>query len=238
MTITDRVHKVQQLIAKTANACQRSPKDIQLLAVSKGQPASAIQAAFAAGISDFGESYLQEAQKKIATLQALPLCWHFIGPIQSNKTRSIAEDFSWVHSVSRVKIAELLAKYRPENLPTLNLCLQVNLDNEKNKSGISPEQLAKLALVVSHLPRLKLRGLMAIPMPQSEEQQQYKSFLRLTNLLNQLNKELNLAMDTLSMGMSDDFIAAIKAGSTIVRIGRAIFTSRASEKAPERGTSG
>jgi PLP dependent protein len=230
MAITNRIHKVQQLIVTTANSCQRSPKDIQLLVVSKGQPASAIQTAFAAGISDFGESYLQEAQKKIKILASLPLCWHFIGPIQSNKARDIAKDFSWVHSVCREKIATLLAKYRPENLPTLNLCLQVNLDNEKNKSGISPEQLAKLALVVSQLPRLKLRGLMAIPMPQSEEQQQYKSFLRLTNLFNQLNKELNLSMDTLSMGMSDDFIAAIKAGSTIVRIGRAIFdTSRASE---------
>lgn len=226
MTIAKQVHTIQQIIIDAAKSCQRSPEDIQLLAVSKGQPVEAIQAAFEAGLCNFGENYLQEAQIKIQALKALPLCWHFIGPIQSNKTQALAQNFSWVHSVSREKIAQLLAQYRPENLPALNLCLQVNLDDEPTKSGINPQQLAKLALVVSQLPRLRLRGLMAIPKPESGEQQQYDSFLRLTNLLHRLNKELNLSMDTLSMGMSDDLVAAIRAGSTMVRIGRAIFGER------------
>jgi pyridoxal phosphate enzyme (YggS family) len=226
MTIAEQVHQLQQTIVNTANSCQRSPKTIVLLAVSKGQPASAIREAFKAGINNFGENYLQEAQIKIQTLSDLAINWHFIGPIQSNKTAEITKKFNWVHSVSRAKIASLLSKYRSQQLPALNLCLQVNLDEEETKSGSSPQDLAKLALFVNQLPHLQLRGLMAIPKPSADEQQQYESLLRLTKLFNKLNKELNLAMDTLSMGMSDDFIAAIHAGSTILRIGKAIFGER------------
>lgn len=226
MTIADRIHSIQQLIRNSAKACQRSPQDIQLLAASKGQTIEAIQEAFAAGLIHFGENYLQEAQEKIQALEKLPLCWHFIGPIQSNKTQGIAKDFSWVHSVSREKIAIQLSEHRPRDLPALNVCLQVNLDNEKTKSGISPQQVGKLALLVKQLPNLKLRGLMAIPQPRSQEEQQYQSLLRLTALFDQLNKELGLSMDTLSMGMTDDLVAAIRAGSTFLRIGRAIFGER------------
>ncbi len=226
-SIATRIDNIQRLINDTAKSCQRSAKDIALLAVSKGQPASAIQAAFAAGIRNIAENYLQEAQVKIRALKNLPICWHFIGPIQSNKAEAIAKMFSWVHSVSREKIATRLAQHRPEHLPALNICLQVNLDNEETKSGVSPQQLNKLALFVSQLPRLQLRGLMAIPKPQLDEQRQYESLLRLTNLFQQLNRELNLSLDTLSMGMSDDIVAAIRAGSTILRIGRGIFGERA-----------
>lgn len=226
MIITERIEKIRQLIATTAVACQRSPEEIQLLAVSKGQPASAIQEAFTAGIRHIGENYLQEAQTKIQALKNLPLCWHFIGPIQSNKTQAIAETFSWVHSVDREKIANLLAQHRPEHLPALNVCLQVNLDEEDSKAGLAPEHLKQLALLITKLPRLKLRGLMTIPKPRSDEQEQYESLLRLTKLFNQLNQELNLSMDSLSMGMTDDLVAAIRAGSTMVRIGRAIFGER------------
>lgn len=226
MTIADRIQHIQQLILETARSCQRSPQDIQLLAVSKGHSAEAIRTAFAAGLGNFGENYLQEAQLKIHALQDLPLCWHFIGPIQSNKTEGIAQNFSWVHSVSREKIASLLAKNRPGHLPPLNVCLQVNLDNEPSKAGIAPQELITLAQLVSQTPRLKLRGLMAIPLPRSDEQQQYESLLRLTKMLEQLNRELNLSLDTLSMGMTNDLVAAIRAGSTILRIGRAIFGER------------
>ena len=226
MTIHDSVIKIQQRIVETAQLYQRPIQDLKILAVSKGQSAAAIKEAYLAGISDFGENYYQEAQKKIIILKNLTLCWHFIGPIQSNKVQGIAHDFSWVHSVNREKIAELLAIHRPEHLPPLNLCLQVNLDNEVSKSGIPPKNLPQLAQFVSQLPNLRLRGLMAIPMPQQGEQQQYESLLRLTDLFHQLNTDLNVSMDTLSMGMSDDLVAAIRAGSTIVRIGRAIFGER------------
>ncbi|CDZ77670.1 pyridoxal phosphate enzyme, YggS family [Legionella massiliensis] len=226
MTIAEQVFKIQQVIINTAKSCQREPEAIQLMAVSKGQPANAIREAFATGLVNFGENYLQEAQAKMHSLADLALNWHFIGPIQSNKVQAIAENFSWVHSLDREKIAKLLAQHRPESLPALNLCLQVNLDNEESKSGLAPQQVAELARQVQQLPRLRLRGLMAIPKPQSDEQQQYESLLRLTRLFNQLNKDLNLSMDTLSMGMSDDIVAAIRAGSTMLRIGRAIFGER------------
>jgi pyridoxal phosphate enzyme (YggS family) len=226
MSIADRIHFIQQTIIATAAHYQRSAKEICLLAVSKGQPASAIAEAFAAGVNNFGENYWQEAQPKVHALKNLPLCWHFIGPIQGNKTAAIAQNFSWVHSLSREKIAHLLAQHRPGHLPALNVCLQVNLDNEDTKTGVLPQQLSQLALAVQQLPQLKLRGLMAIPKPQWHEQQQYESLLRLTKLFNQLNQDFHLAMDTLSMGMSDDLVAAIRAGSTIIRIGRAIFGER------------
>ncbi|MCC5014182.1 MULTISPECIES: YggS family pyridoxal phosphate-dependent enzyme [unclassified Legionella] len=226
MTISDRVHQIQTLITTATERYEREANTVKLLAVSKGQSSDAIKQAFEAGISDFGENYLQEAQVKIHALSDLAIHWHFIGPIQSNKTRGIAQDFEWVHSVGREEIAMMLAKYRPAHLPALNICLQINLDEEESKSGVSPIQAEKLALFVGQLPSLTLRGLMTIPRPQDNTQQQYESFLRLASLLADLNKKLNLSMDTLSMGMSDDFEAAIRAGSTLVRIGRAIFGER------------
>lgn len=226
MTISERVHQIQTLITTATERYEREANTVKLLAVSKGQSSDAIKQAFEAGISDFGENYLQEAQVKMRALSDLAIHWHFIGPIQSNKTRGIAQDFEWVHSVGREEIAMMLAKYRPAHLPALNICLQINLDEEESKSGVSPIQAEKLALFVGQLPSLTLRGLMTIPRPQDNSQQQYESFLRLASLLADLNKKLNLSMDTLSMGMSDDFEAAIRAGSTLVRIGRAIFGER------------
>ncbi|MBA3537340.1 MAG: YggS family pyridoxal phosphate-dependent enzyme [Tatlockia sp.] len=226
MTIAGQLQQIQQLISKSAESCQRSAAEIHLLAVSKGQPSSAIREAFAAGITSFGESYLQEALAKIQTLADLPINWHFIGPIQSNKTQGIAQNFNWVHSVSREKIAHDLAKYRPNHLPPLNICLQVNLDDEETKSGVSAAEIVKLALNLSQVPSLQLRGLMAIPKPLINEQEQYESLERLPKLLKQLNAELHLSMDTLSMGMSHDLVAAIRAGATILRIGTAIFGER------------
>ncbi|WP_028388269.1 YggS family pyridoxal phosphate-dependent enzyme [Legionella fairfieldensis] len=226
MTIAARVSAIEKLILATANRYQRSPESIELMAVSKGQPISAIEAAFTAGVTHFGENYWQEAQPKLIALRHLPLSWHFIGLIQSNKTQEIAKEFNWVHSVSREKTARLLAQYRPPHLPPLNICLQVNLDSEENKTGVSPEEISPLALAVSQLPSLKLKGLMAIPKPRSDEEEQYRSWVRLANLQDQLNRELHLSMDTLSMGMSNDLVAAIRAGSTILRIGTAIFGAR------------
>ncbi len=196
------------------------------MAVSKGQSCLSIEQVYAAGISEFGENYLQEALAKIQTLKHLKLCWHFIGPIQSNKAPDIAQNFSWVHSVSRYKIAQLLHDSRPHDMPPINVCIQVNLDDEKTKTGVTAEEVTPLASHILELPQLRLRGLMLIPQPQSDQQQQYLSFLRLKKRLEILNQQLNTTMDTLSMGMSDDFEAAIRAGSTIVRIGRAIFGER------------
>ncbi|MCX7116989.1 MAG: YggS family pyridoxal phosphate-dependent enzyme [Legionellales bacterium] len=220
------ITKILQRVQDAEHAAHRHPGDVQILAVSKGQSAEELSKAFDAGLRHFGESYWQEASQKIQTLSNLPICWHFIGPLQSNKSRLIASHFSWVHSLSRSKIATLLNEGRPPSLPSLNVCLQVNLDDEITKSGITPESLTTLASDVLKCPRLNLRGLMVIPKPSSDEQQQYLSFLRATHLLAQLNLQLNLSLDTLSMGMSDDLEAAIRAGSTMVRIGRAIFGAR------------
>ncbi len=224
--ITDNILHIKQAIHQAEAASHRPEGAVKLLAVSKGHSSSKIEEAYAAGIRDFGENYLQEALAKIQTLKSLSVCWHFIGPIQSNKTNEIAHHFSWVHSISRQKIAQLLNDTRPASLPPLNVCLQVNFDDEKSKSGIAPDHVAELAAYVTQLPHLRLRGLMLIPKPETNEQLQYPSFLRLTHLLDTLNRQLNIAMDTLSMGMSNDMQAAIRAGSTIVRIGTAIFGKR------------
>ena len=173
----------------------------------------------------FGENYLQEALQKIAALRDLPLEWHFIGPIQSNKTRDIAEHFAWVHTVDRLKIAQRLSMQRPENLPLLNVCLQVNVSDEDSKSGVAPDEVAQLAEAVAKLPKLRLRGLMTIPAPMDNPVEQGKPFAQMRLLLQQLNA-LGLGLDTLSMGMSQDFPAAILEGATIVRIGTAIFGTR------------
>jgi PLP dependent protein len=196
-----------------------------LLAVSKGMPASALRRAFSAGQREFGESYLQEAIAKIGATRDLPIVWHFIGPIQSNKTALIAENFSWVHSVDRLKIAQRLSLARPYNLPPLNICIQINSSGEESKSGVAPDNLAALAKGVAVLPRLKLRGLMTIPAPTSNVNTQRATFRSVREQLETLNG-VGLSLDTLSMGMSDDLEAAIAEGATFVRVGTAIFGPR------------
>ena len=216
---------VRERIAAAARAAGREPGDIALLAVSKTFAAGEVRAAFAAGQREFGENYVQEALEKIAALSALPLIWHFIGPIQSNKTRAIAEHFDWVHSVSREKIALRLAQARPPGLGPLDICLQVNVSGETSKSGVAPAEVQPLAEAVRALPRLRLRGLMAVPEPGDDIGLQRRRFSGLRLLLEQLNGA-GFGLDTLSMGMSQDLEAAVLEGATIVRIGTAIFGER------------
>lgn len=221
-TIAENIAKVGARIREAAQASERDCATIGLLAVSKTKPAAAIRQAYAAGLHDFGENYLQEALEKQLELSELPLIWHFIGPIQSNKTRPIAEHFAWVHSVDRLKVAERLSAQRPPHLPALNICLQVNVSGEASKSGCSPEELPALAQAVTQLPNLKLRGLMTIPEPSDDRATQQAAFARLA----ELQTKLNLDLDTLSMGMSHDLEAAIAEGATWVRIGTALFGER------------
>ncbi|MGZ9074989.1 MAG: YggS family pyridoxal phosphate-dependent enzyme [Burkholderiaceae bacterium] len=221
---------LHERITKAARAAGRDPSSVRLLAVSKAFGADAILSAAAAGQRAFGENYAQEAAAKIVAIRALrpdlAFEWHFIGPIQSNKTRAIAEHFDWVQSVDRLKTAERLAEQRPANLPRLNVLLQVNVSGEASKSGVAPDELSQLAIDVEQLPRLRLRGLMAIPAPQVDVAQQRLAFTRTNALFRQLREE-GLQVDVLSMGMSDDLEAAIAEGSTMVRIGTAIFGARA-----------
>lgn len=221
-TIAENIAKVGERIRAAAQASGRDLDHIGLLAVSKTKPAVAVREAYAAGIRDFGENYLQEALEKQAELSELPLIWHFIGPIQSNKTKPIAEHFAWVHSVDRLKIAQRLSEQRPTGLPPLNICLQVNVSAEDSKSGCAPAELAALAQAVSQLPNLRLRGLMAIPEPTDDVAAQRAAFAR----LRELRDGLALPLDTLSMGMSHDLDAAIAEGATWVRIGTALFGAR------------
>lgn len=221
-TIPESVAKVRARIREAAQASGRDPQDVQLLAVSKTKPANDLREAFACGQRDFGENYLQEALAKQAELADLALTWHFIGPIQSNKTRAIAEHFAWVHAVDRLKIAQRLSEQRPTDLPPLNLCLQVNVSGEASKSGCAPAELAALARAVAELPNLRLRGLMAIPEPTDDPAAQRAAFAR----LRELKDGLGLDLDTLSMGMSHDLEAAIAEGATWVRIGTALFGAR------------
>ncbi|WP_460133238.1 YggS family pyridoxal phosphate-dependent enzyme [Pseudomonas sp. S1_E04] len=221
-TIADNIGLVSQRIRAAADAAQRDANSIHLLAVSKTKPAQAVREAYAAGQCDFGENYLQEALGKQAQLTDLPLSWHFIGPIQSNKTRAIAENFAWVHSVDRLKIAQRLSEQRPADLPPLNICIQVNVSGEASKSGCTPADLPALAKAISDLPRLSLRGLMAIPEPTQERAAQDAAFAAVRDL----QASLNLPLDTLSMGMSHDLESAIAQGATWVRIGTALFGAR------------
>ena len=221
-TIADNIGLVSQRIRAAADAVQRDASSIHLLAVSKTKPAQAVREAYAAGLRDFGENYLQEALGKQADLTDLPLSWHFIGPIQSNKTRAIAEHFAWVHSVDRLKIAQRLSEQRPADLPPLNICIQVNVSGEASKSGCTPADLPALAMAISALPRLKLRGLMAIPEPTEDRAEQDAAFATVRDL----QASLNLGLDTLSMGMSHDLESAIAQGATWVRIGTALFGAR------------
>jgi pyridoxal phosphate enzyme (YggS family) len=224
-TIESNLQVVRARIATAARAAGREPGDIALLAVSKTCAAGEVRAAHAAGQREFGESYVQEATEKIAALSDLPLVWHFIGPIQSNKTRAIAEHFDWVHSVAREKIAQRLAEARPAERGPLDLCLQVNVSGEKSKSGVAPEAVRQLAEAVRALPRLRLRGLMAIPEPGNDMLLQRRRFASVRVLLEQLNAA-GFGLDTLSIGMSQDLEAAVMEGATIVRVGTAIFGER------------
>ena len=221
---------LHERITKAARAAGRDPSSVRLLAVSKAFGADAILSAAAAGQRAFGENYVQEAAAKIIGIQALrpdlAFEWHFIGPIQSNKTRAIAESFDWVQSVDRLKTAERLAEQRPTNLPLLNVLLQVNVSSEASKSGATPDELSELAIAVERLPRLRLRGLMVIPAPQTDVAQQRVAFASTNALFRQLRED-GLKVDVLSMGMSDDLEAAIAEGSTMVRVGTAIFGARA-----------
>ncbi len=224
-TIAYNLQAVRTQIAVAAASAGRAVENIRLLAVSKTFPDGAIRSAYQAGQICFAESYLQEALAKMARLRDLPIEWHFIGPVQSNKTRDIAEQFTWVHSVDRLKIAERLSVQRPVHLSPLQLCLQVNISNEDSKSGVDIADTSVLAHAIAQLPNVKLRGLMAVPAPSEDMSEQRVAFSRLRMLFDQLKAE-GLPLDTLSMGMSHDFEAAIYEGATIIRIGSAIFGNR------------
>ncbi len=225
IAIAKNIAKLRERIRIASQICGRDPESVCLLAVSKTKPAEAIRAAAEAGITDVGENYLQEALDKINALADLSLTWHFIGPLQSNKTRQVAENFHWVHSVDRLKIARRLSEQRPESLPPLQVCLQVNVSGEASKSGVTPAELPELAAAVAALPRLRLRGLMAIPAAAEGEAAQRAPFAALRQALESL-ADRHQGLDTLSMGMSGDLEAAIAEGATVVRIGTGIFGPR------------
>jgi len=220
-----RLHAVLERIARAASEAGRAASDIRLLAVSKTFGAPAVRDLAACGQREFGESYVQEALEKQAQLSDLPLEWHFIGPIQSNKTRAIAENFSWVHSLDRLKIAERLSAQRPGSMTPLQVCIEVNISGEASKGGVSMIELLALADAVARLPGLKLRGLMAIPAPTPDPFEQRAAFRQVGEAFAALIKR-GYALDTLSMGMSGDLEAAILEGATIVRVGTAIFGER------------
>jgi len=226
-TLEQRLAGVRQRIAQACLAAHRDPAGVSLLAVSKLQPAQAVRQARQAGQRAFGENYAQEALDKMAALSDLRagVEWHLIGPLQSNKTRAVAEAFDWVHSVDRLKIAQRLSDQRPPGLPPLNICLQVNISGEASKSGLAPEELPDVARAAAALPRLRLRGLMAIPEPAQGFEAQRAPHRALRLLLQRLQAQ-GLDLDTLSMGMSDDLEAAVAEGSTMVRLGTAVFGAR------------
>ncbi len=225
-TITDNINKLRDQIRSAAATYQRSADGIKILAVSKTHPASAIAQAHEAGLFDIGENYLQEALEKQAQLTHLPLTWHFLGPVQSNKTKAIAENFTWVHTVDRLKVAQRLSAQRPAHLPPLNICVQVNISQEATKSGCAIDELTELASAIQNLDNVTLRGLMVIPQPSTDFAEQRAAFRQTSLLMQELNQQLGLQLDTLSMGMSDDLEAAIAEGATCIRIGTAIFGQR------------
>ena len=224
-TIEQRLQHVRQRLADSAHSCRRNPQEIRLLAVSKTRPIEDIYQAIAAGQRDFGENYLQDAIPKIKALGQENLHWHFIGPVQSNKTRDIAHYFDWVHSLDRIKIAKRLNEQRKTATHPLNICLQVNIDGQSTKAGFTAEELPTAADLVTSLPNLRLRGLMCIPTPSTDLLQQRAAFAALRRLLVQLQRQ-HPQLDTLSMGMSADMESAIREGATIVRIGTDIFGPR------------
>ncbi len=225
VNIVQNIENIRHQIDNLCQKYQRQPESVQLLAVSKTKPESAIRAAYAAGQTRFGENYLQDALPKIQHLADLDIEWHFIGSIQSNKTREIAEHFDWVHSVSRTKIARRLSAQRPDSLPDLNICLQINISEEDSKSGFRADELQQQVAEIIRLPKLKLRGLMAIPARAEGLQEQREVFARMRTLLESLQQTYP-QLDTLSMGMTNDMEAAIAEGSTLLRIGTAIFGAR------------
>ena len=224
-TIQTRLLAVRARIDAACQAANRDSQAVTLLAVSKTFGPEAVREAYAAGQTAFGENYIQEAVEKIAALRDLPLQWHCIGPIQSNKTRLVAEHFDWVHTVDRLKIAQRLSEQRPAHLPPLQLCLQVNVDGGDNKSGVPPQEALALAKEVAALPNVRLRGVMSIPEPAPDFIAALASLTAVRAVFDELNAE-GLALDTLSIGMSADLEAAIHAGSTMVRVGSAIFGGR------------
>ncbi len=226
--ISDNIAKVQARIRKAELDYHREPGSVQLIAVSKTKSADEIRSAYDCGLNNFAENYLQEALDKMRVLQDLAITWHFIGPIQSKKTRHVAENFDWVHSIDRYKVAARLSEQRPNNLPPLKICLQVNISNESSKSGFSVAELPSIFDAVAELPQLQLRGLMAIPKKCANLTQQRKVFAQVASSLRELalTKKPKIALNTLSMGMSNDLEAAIAAGSTMVRIGTDIFGPR------------
>jgi len=224
-TLSNNIAKLRQRVRLSAEKSQRKECDIRILAASKTRDADTLKAAVELGLRDFGENYLQEALVKIEALRGLDICWHFIGPMQSNKTRPIAEHFDWVHSVDRAKIARRLSEQRPTNLPPLQICLQVNVSDEASKSGVKLEELPPLVQAVRALPNLVLRGLMAIPEVSNNPEVQRSAFSKLHDALVEL-QALAPTMDTLSMGMSADLEAAIAEGATMVRVGTDIFGPR------------
>ena len=230
-TIVENLHCVLQRIASACIRAARPAESVALLAVSKTFNADAVLQAYQAGQSAFGENYIQEAVDKITRLRELPLQWHCIGPIQSNKTRLVAAHFDWVHTVDRIKIAQRLSEQRPPDLPALQVCIQVNIDGGATKSGVAPADTLELARAVAALPRLRLRGLMCIPEPAPDFVAACAVFARAKTLFDQCN-QAGLGLDTLSMGMSDDLEAAIASGSTLVRVGSAIFGKRTYAQAP------
>ncbi len=223
--LPEHIGALRARMAAAAASAGRNVDSVTLLAVSKGQPAELIRAAAAAGLSHIGESYLGEALGKVEALCDLSLTWHFIGRLQANKTRQVAEHFAWVHGVDRLKVAERLAAQRPYHAPPLNVCIQVNLAGETTKGGVPAAEVPDLAAAVARLPRLALRGLMCIPPEESDPGLQGRWFAQLRTLRDSLNAG-GLRLDTLSMGMSGDFEAAIREGATIVRIGTALFGPR------------
>jgi len=220
-----RLEALRQQVRATERRFQRAPGAVAILAVSKAKSTDAVRSLAAMGQMDFGENYLQEALAKQESLKDLDLTWHYIGQVQSNKTSEIARHFAWVHSVDRLKVAQRLSQQRPDDLPPLQVCIQVNLQNEASKAGVSTTALPQLAAAIAELPRLRLRGLMAIPLASDNFEQQRRVFAQLRMLLEQLNSG-GLALDTLSMGMSDDWQAAVAEGATWIRIGTALFGPR------------
>ena len=224
MSISENLSRIQQQIKQISAEYQR--ENVRLLAVSKTKPMQAIEEAIRAGQCAFGENYVQEGVEKIAYFSGnKSLEWHFIGPLQSNKSRLVAEHFDWIQTVDRFKIAERLNDQRPEHLRPLNVLIQINISDESSKSGIQPEEIFSLAEKITQFPRLKLRGLMAIPKPESKPEQQKIALRKMKDLFNRLQQQFE-SVDTLSMGMSDDMASAIECGSTMVRIGTAIFGER------------
>ncbi len=243
--ISDNLQHVRERIATACREAGREADAVRLLAVSKTFGADAVAAAFAAGQSAFGENYIQEAVEKMARLRHLPIEWHMIGPIQSNKTRLVAEHFDWVHSVDRLKTAQRLNEQRPAHLPPLQICLQVNLDGGTNKAGVTPDEAPTLARQLAGLARLQLRGLMCIPEPAPDFEANYVMFTRANALFEHLKLKIPAfsaaaapQFDTLSMGMTADLEAAILAGSTLVRVGTAIFGARAPKAGSDAGAKG